>query len=50
MSGTATVTVAGQLSLSLPTTAALIGSGLRLTVAGITLPVLPAGAGGIQIG
>ncbi|MFI1583665.1 hypothetical protein [Embleya sp. NPDC020630] len=54
LNGTATVTVAGALPLSLPAAAVLAPSGssagLRLTVAGVTLPVLPIGTGGIEIG
>ena len=54
VSGTATITVAGLLPVSLPATVVLTTSGttagLRLTVAGITLPVLPIGTGGIQLG
>ncbi|MFJ8439966.1 IPT/TIG domain-containing protein [Kitasatospora griseola] len=54
LGGTATVTVAGALPLPLPATAGLAGTGssagLQLTVAGVTLPVLPIGTGGIEIG
>ena len=50
INGTATVTVGVQLPLSLPATAVLTGSGLQLTIAGVRLPVLPAGTGSIEIG
>ncbi|MFJ1792965.1 IPT/TIG domain-containing protein [Kitasatospora griseola] len=54
LGGTATVTVAGALPLPLPATASLAGTGssagLQLTVAGVTLPVLPIGTGGVEIG
>ncbi|MFD0635595.1 IPT/TIG domain-containing protein [Catenulispora yoronensis] len=54
LGGTATVTVGSLLPLSLPATANLVSTGstpgLQLTINGVTLPVLPIGAGGIEIG
>jgi hypothetical protein len=44
------VTAGVQLPISLPATATLTPTGLRLTLGGITLPVLPASSGGIEIG
>ena len=52
--GTATITVGSLLPVTLPAIAVLTASGsnagLQLTVGGITLPALPVGTGGIQIG
>ncbi len=56
VTGTATVTVAGLLPITLPATEVLTASGtsgttgLQLTVGGVTLPVLPIATGAIQIG
>ena len=50
LTGTATVVVAGLLPVQLPAIATTTATGLQLTVAGLTLPTLPIGAGAIEIG
>ncbi len=53
VTGTATITIAGLLPVTLPATEVLTAtgtSGLRLTLGGVSLPILPNGTGNIEIG